>query len=542
MKHEDLNPFHSGERTAQERAGVGDVSQWAGGFVRDFLPGQHRIFHTSLPFLVFAGADDDGRVWTTILDGDEGFIQSPDPQRLTLQTQPDAADPLAGRFADGGEIGGLGIELATRRRNRFSGRIAPDADGLSIKMRQTFGNCPQYIHPRGVRRIARARNADVLRSTALSKDQIARIGQADTLFIGSGHQGDAGAASNGFDASHRGGAPGFVHVASSTRLLIPDYAGNNFFNTIGNLLCNPRIGLLFVDFQTGGLLHLSGRAKIDWSPRDAHDPEAWRMIDVEIDAVIDRPKALSLRWDRLDGRARKLRLARREQEAEHITSFYFAPVDGRPLDPFEPGQHLPIAVQIPGQSGLTERSYSLSGAAPDLSHYRLSIKREENGLMSRFLHDDLRVGDMIEALPPAGDFVLPEGEGPVILISAGVGLTPMISMLHALAETGRPTWYVHAARNGQEHAMGAEIQALTAQHSNLQRRVFFSQPSHQDRADIDFDAAGRMSASEIIELETGGDPQYLICGPKRFLADIRSGLEALRVPGDSIHVETFGPG
>ncbi|MEM9761674.1 MAG: pyridoxamine 5'-phosphate oxidase family protein [Pseudomonadota bacterium] len=535
------NPFHAGERTAQERAGVGDVAQWAGGFIRDALPAQHRAFHTALPFLVFAGADGEGNVWTTILDGEEGFIQSPDPKHLVLDSPISEADPLAGRFAEGGDIGGLGIELATRRRNRFSGRIAPGGEAVTIEMRQTFGNCPQYIPPRGLSRAPRGSDAKPERRSALTREQMTMIRQADTVFIGSGHHGEVGAASNGYDASHRGGAPGFVHVAGPTRLLIPDYAGNNFFNTIGNLVSDPRVGLLFVDFSTGGLLHLTGRASVDWSPRQSHDPDARRMIEVEIDAVLERPAALSLRWHALDDRARKLRLARRERESEHITSFYFAPLDGRPLDPFEPGQHLPIAVQIPGQSGMTKRSYSLSGSASDLTHYRLSVKREPDGLMSRFLHDDLRVGDIIEAMPPAGEFVLPNGNGPVVLISAGVGLTPMVSMLHALAGTDRKAWYVHAARNGRERAMGGEVADLIARHDNLQKRVFFSRPDDEDHLGADFDEQGRLSANAIFQLSEEEDVQFLLCGPAPFLTDLKTGLEDLGVPSDNIHFETFGP-
>lgn len=535
------NPFHEGERAAQERAGVGDVSAWAGGFIRDHLPSQHRAFHTALPFLVLAGADGQGQVWATILDGAEGFITSPDARHLTLATSVEDADPLAGRFAQGGDIGGLGIELASRRRNRFSGHIAPGAEGFTISMRQTFGNCPQYIHPRGLRQVTRE-PGEVARNSVLSDAQIALIERTDTLFIGSGHDGREGAASNGYDASHRGGAPGFVHVESPTRLLLPDYAGNNFFNTIGNLMADPRVGLLFVDFKSGGLLHLTGRAHIDWSPRDAHDTDAWRMIRIDIEAVIERPAALGLRWHALAGQARHLCLTRRVKEADHITSFYFAPLDDRPLAPFAPGQHLPIAVQIPGQAGMTARSYSLSGDPADRSAYRLSIKREERGLMSRHLHDALWPGKVIEALPPAGEFGLPEGDEPVVLISAGVGLTPMLSMLHALAGTGRPACYVHAAKNARERAMGAEVRALVTAHETLRSRVYFSEPTAEDRLGRDYDVEGVLTAEAVIALAGGNGAHFLLCGPPRFLSDIRSGLEQHGIAPGHIHFETFGPG
>ncbi|WP_245894719.1 FAD-binding oxidoreductase [Paracoccus indicus] len=405
MTSSDLgNPFHAGERAAQERAGAGDVAAWAGGFIRDHLPEQHRAFHTSLPFLVISGGDDAGRTWITLIEGPDGFATSPDPRCIQLATQLGTDDPLAMTFAHGTEIGVLGIELASRRRNRFSGHIRPSAAGYAIDIRQTFGNCPQYISERAWRR-AETTPGRVIRSTALSADQIAQITAADTMFIGSGHQGRAGAASDGYDASHRGGPAGFVQVVDDTHLRIPDYAGNNFFNTIGNLMLDPSVGLLFIDFETGGLLHLSGRATIDWNPGDDHD--ARRMIDVRIDQIIQRPAAVSLRWARQDHLTRRLRLDKRVRETADVVSFHFAAADGRPLVPFAAGQHLPIELQIPGQKGTSRRSYSLSGSPDDRDRYRISIKREDRGLVSRFLHDHLAEGSLIDAQRPSGDFVIP---------------------------------------------------------------------------------------------------------------------------------------
>lgn len=535
------NPFHSGERAAQRRAGVGDVSQWAGGFVRDYLPEQHRAFHTSLPFLVVAGGDEVGQTWVTLVQGEDGFIRSPDPRRLTMQTALPASDPLAGRFASGGDIGVVGIELATRRRNRFSGHITPTADGYAIDMHQTFGNCPQYIHERALRRVAHPGGGAAIRSDRLSEGQSARIRAADTLFIGSGQYADGAGPANGYDASHRGGAPGFVHVVGDRHLRIPDYAGNNFFNTIGNIMSDPRVGLLFVDFETGGLLHLSGRATVEWSPRDSHDPDAWRMIDVQIERVIERPGATALRWSRQDQGARKLRLARRVAETEGVTSFYLSPADGRPLDPFHAGQHLPVTVQIPGQAGQSTRSYSLSGAPDQAGQYRLSVKREEHGLVSRYLHDNLRVGQMIEARDPSGEFVIPEGGGPVVLASAGVGLTPMVAMLHELARGQRPAWFVHGARNGRGHALRDEVSELVGHHAHLRQRLFYSRPEAGDltgRGDV---VSGRMTARDLVRLQPEAETRYMLCGPGRFLAALRDGLETLGVQPDHIHFETFGP-
>ncbi|WP_375228521.1 FAD-binding oxidoreductase [Roseobacter sp. S98] len=541
-KMDHINPFHEGELKAQARAGVGDVAKWAGGFIRDYLPEQHRDFHTNLPFLVVSGADAEGQTWITLAEGPDGFASSPDPRRLTLDLDPDPTDPLAGAFAAGTDIGVLGIELATRRRNRFSGHIHATGDGYQIDIRQTFGNCPQYIHERAWTRAPKTATPTAHRGKALTPAQTAQISSADTLFIGSGHQGRPGAASNGFDASHRGGAPGFAHVADPTHLQIPDYAGNNFFNTIGNLMSDPRVGLLFVDFETGGLLHITGRASIDWEPKGAHDPDAWRMINVEIDGVLERPGAVGLRWARQDHLSRKLRVAKRVNESDRITSFYLAPFDGRGTDPFEAGQHLPVEVQIPGQKGVSKRSYSLSGAPDDRSHYRLSIKREDKGLVSRFFHDELTTGSVIEARKPSGDFVIPCSNCPLVLVSAGVGLTPMVSALHANADQAdRDVWYVHGARNSTDHALADEVRTLVRNNDRLHSRVYYSRPNPDDTPGQDFDVEGRISAADLTTLGAGPDARYMLCGPAAFLADIRNGLEDAGVPADHIHFETFGP-
>lgn len=540
MKHSNPNPFHAGEQAAQNRAGASNVASWASGFVRDYLPQQHRDFYCSLPFLVLSGADEGGNIWTTLVEGEDCFIKSDNPNSLKLDAKIDSADPLAALFSNGGDIGAIGVELATRRRNRFSGRIIPGESNIEIEMRQTFGNCPQYIHARSWTRVSPTIDPHVTQSNQLNDEQVAHIRNADTMFIGSGHHGEAGAVSNGYDASHRGGAPGFVNVEGLKHLKIPDYAGNNFFNTIGNILSDPRVGLLFVDFETGGLLHITGRAQIEWPPNESNNPNSRRQISVDIDEVIERPGAVSLRWENLDSISRKLRVTRREKETDYITSFYLAPADGRDLSPFRPGQHLTIAVQIPGQVGLTQRSYSLSGAISETGQYRLSIKREEHGLMSRYLHDHLGQGAILEAQPPAGDFVIPAGDGPVVLISAGVGMTPMLSMLHALTRTDRTVWYVHGARNHRDHALRQEVEDLIARHNNLQLRIFYNQPEETELLRLEFETEGKVSAEEVFALEVGKNAQYLLCGPPQFVADMRSGLEKLGVRKEQIYFETFG--
>ncbi len=535
-------PFHSGELEAQRRAGAGDVASWATGFIRSFMPEQHREFYTALPFLVVSTGDEEGRVWTTILEGPPGFVASPDPRTLNLAMQPDLLDPIAATLRSGTDIGVLGIEPATRRRNRLSGSTRPEGDGIAIDVRQTFGNCPQYIREREWRRVERTEPATVKTAKELSADQVARIEAADTLFIGTGHRAEEDAASNGYDASHRGGEPGFVQVVDANRLRIPDYAGNNFFNTIGNLVADSRVGLLFVDFATGGLLQVTGRAEVDWTASGADDPAVRRIIDVTVEAVVERPAALSLRWERDDSAVRRLAITRKVVEAEGVASFYLAPVDDQPLAPFEAGQHLPIELNVPGKAAKVRRTYSLSGA-PTGETYRLTVKREPEGVASRFLHDGVDVGDVIETRRPSGDFVVSCGQCPLVFVSAGVGLTPMLAMLHTIAmEAGsRRAWFVHGTRDGAHHALREEVDRLLGTRPNFGKRVLYSRPRAEDRLGQDYDAEGRVTAEMLLALDAGPDAHYMLCGPPAFLADIRSGLEAAGVPAENVEFETFGP-
>ncbi|WP_223162151.1 pyridoxamine 5'-phosphate oxidase family protein [Salinicola halophyticus] len=551
-------PFHEGEIEAQRRAGVAGIASSAGRFIRDHMPEQHRAFFAQLPFVVMAAGDSQGRPWVTLLEGAEGFITTPDARTLAVAAAPGGQDPLASAIVAGADVGLLGIELATRRRNRLNGIIRAAGDDLSLEVRQSFGNCPQYIREREWRRVESAAAPDATVSKQLDSGQRARIAAADTFFIGSGfgvsasREGGEGSA-RGYDASHRGGEPGFVHVTEDGTLRIPDYAGNNFFNTIGNLIQDPRVGLLFVDFETGGMLQITGRARIDWAPQksqdQSRDPDAKRWIEVTVEQVVDRPAALALRWRREDEAPLRLTVVGKVIESDQITSFYLADAEGRALPPFEAGQHLAVELEIPHQSisnrsGRVGRSYSLSGS-PFAETYRISVKREEKGTASRFLHDGIAIGDRIAARPPSGEFVLPSRRGPLVLVSAGVGITPMLAMLHAVVAEAendqRPVWFVHATRHGATHAFRAEVEALMAQSDSVTRRVFYSAPRPSDTAGVDYDIEGRVTADSLLELGAGPEASYLLCGPARFLAEISAGLEDSGVDADRIDFETFGP-
>ena len=240
----------------------------------------------------------------------------------------------------------------------------------------------------------------------MTKAQIAWINTADTFFIASGYCDRGENAAYGMDASHRGGERGFVQVVGDGRLVFPDYAGNNHYNTIGNLFLDARVGLLFVDFETGGLLQLTGTASIDWdSAAVARVPGARRLVTVEIEQIVELPRALPLRWDADADAVRSLRLIEKIPESADVTSFVFEARDGGPLPEFEAGQHLPIELEVPEYSEPVRRTYSLSGG-PSQARYRISVKREPRGTASRLLHDHMETGTIISSRQPAGGFML----------------------------------------------------------------------------------------------------------------------------------------
>ncbi len=534
-------PFHAGERAVQEKLGVREqIEPFARRVVRSFMPEEHRLFYSQLPFMVGAARDDQGRPWATLLAGTPGFVSSPDPQQLHIDAAPAAGDALDGHLTPGADLGLLGLEFATRRRNRVNGRVIASDAGLAFAVDQSFGNCPQYIHTRDW--VLRPEDVapSAVRSDALSERTQRWIREADTFFIASGHRENGDAAYFGMDASHRGGEPGFIEVSDARTLTFPDYSGNNHFNTIGNLVEDPRVGLLFVDFEGGHLLQLSGTASIDWdSPAVAAVPGARRLVTVRVDAVVELRDALPIRWSTGGQAMRALTVADKIPESADVTSFVLRARDGGSLPGFEAGQHLPLELNINGLR--VGRSYSLS-AAPDGVSYRISVKRESQGLASRALHDALEIGDSIGAGAPAGDFQLRPGTRPVVLLSAGIGVTPMASMLGALVGSAdeREIYFVHGARDGAHHPLAAEARAAEAARGNIQVHVAYSQPQSADKEGRDYDSPGRIDLERLRTLQGGKlDADYYLCGPAGFVAGLTADLEAAGVPEAQIRSETF---
>lgn len=539
------SPFHDGEHVVQQRLGVREsIERWARKVVRPFLPDEFRTFFAELPFVVAAARDEQGRPWATIVAGRPGFVASPDPRTLVIGAGPVPGDALENALRPGADVGLLGIALETRRRNRANGRVRRKGDdGLWLDIDQSFGNCPQYISERAWQSAAESTHPHSRTvQDRLDAHQVRWVREADTFFIATGHRREGEDWTFGMDASHRGGPAGFVHVEDDRTLVIPDYAGNNHFNTIGNLLLDPRAGLLFVDFERGSLLQLTGRTEIEWDEEQAKRfPGARRLIRFHLEESIELEAALAIRWARSTGSLRSLRLVDKIRESDDVVSFVFEPRDGGPLAAFEAGQHLPIELAIPGQTHPVSRTYSLSNG-PEDGRYRISVKREPRGLASRHLHDAVEVGSIVPARAPAGDFVLDDGPRPVVLVSAGIGVTPMVSMLHALAEQPtRPVHFVHGARDGRHHALANEVRSVVAARENAAMHVAYSRPRVVDRAGEHYDSEGRIDGALLERILPDLDAEYFLCGPVGFMAGLAADLEARGVAPERIHSESFGP-
>ena len=232
----------------------------------------------------------------TALTGPPGFVSSPDAQTLRVSSLPTSDDPALAGLRAGAPAGLLGIDLGTRRRNRANGTVlATEGHGFFLAVRQSFGNCPQYIQAREVIGIQPDWLGVVERLGGLDARARTLIAGADTFFVASG-SGAGGGEAGGLDMSHRGGRPGFVRVDDDV-LTIPDFRGNRYFNTLGNLMLDPRAGLLFVDFASGDLLQLQGQAELDWDGSAASGfAGAERLWRLRVTAAWRHSGALALRW------------------------------------------------------------------------------------------------------------------------------------------------------------------------------------------------------------------------------------------------------
>jgi uncharacterized protein len=291
--------FHAGELAQQRAAGVAEHAARLAPMLREHLTEQQRDFFPSLPFIIVGSVAPGGQPSASLLAGPPGFAWSPTPGTLRVDALPLTGDPLGQSLQPGSALGVLGIQPHTRRRNRVNGRVVKhDGAGVTIAVDQAFGNCPKYIHPRELVYAEREPGASQTVG-ALGPELVSAIAAADTFFIASTHP-EAAATSlvraHGVDVSHRGGPPGFVFFTGPDTFIVPDYRGNNLFNTLGNLQLDARTGLLFVDTANGNLLQVSATARIESGPHPFAEPRgSGRIVSFRVIGARLFPGAARLR-------------------------------------------------------------------------------------------------------------------------------------------------------------------------------------------------------------------------------------------------------
>jgi ferredoxin-NADP reductase/MOSC domain-containing protein YiiM len=240
---------------------------------------------------------------------------------------------------------------------------------------------------------------------------------------------------------------------------------------------------------------------------------------------------------------RRMRVSHKSSESAGLTSLALEPLDELPLTAALPGQFVVLRLGLAPGAPPQMRSYSLSGD-PGAGHYRISVKRESHGLASAYINEKVQIGDVLELSAPRGNFTLWPGEAPVVLLSAGVGATPLIAMLHALAaeEPGREVWWLYGARNGREHPFAEEVRNLLKAMSRGHRYICYSMPDPEDRPRVDFDASRRLDIGVLRELEIPRNADFFICGPSSFMSDLTAGLAGWGIASGCIHTEVFGSG
>lgn len=289
------DPYHTGELTVQQLAGVSIMAEQNGRSIRNSIPKGAVPFLTSQTLAVVASHDEQKRTWCSFLTGAPGFITVEDEVTLHLETLPVEGDPLANNLSMNRDVGLLVIDLSKRIRLRLNGTgYIDDNQRLKVLTEQVYGNCPKYIQKRVIlpTAVSHRKTRTIIRMNHLSARAREWICMADTFFIASS------SLEGKVDASHRGGSPGFVHIVDDRTLIFPDYFGNSMFNTLGNIYSNPHTGLLFIDFNFGHSFQLTGRSTIIWDEEQINlYPSAERIIRFELDEALITENSTALSWE-----------------------------------------------------------------------------------------------------------------------------------------------------------------------------------------------------------------------------------------------------
>ena len=574
-----VSAFHDGCSDAQTRA-YGRPESVRGHPFREFMPQQHVDFHGSLPFVVLGSSDKEGSLWATVATAARGAaLMSATATSVTfsgLDQQAASGDPALSALQDGQALGMLGIELHTRRRNRLNGtvRFTPEGHLQLGTPLLSFGNCPQYITERNWSFVQNPLEPPIItEKTAFEAQDTALISTATTIFVASGHT------ETGVDVSHRGGPKGFVRVVDEQTLMFPDFPGNRQLKTVGNLISTKQFGMWFGDFEGGNVLQATGTAEYLWcdtpegraqrdtllhraaSEETASFPDSFNWTVFRVTKMIQRTNALTVRWTQKQT-LRDLTVTRIEKESASIRSIYLTDKHNTLKAP-APGQYLPIYVEPPSHAFTRgknaeplDRTYSISGFDPDRNTYRLSVKLQRHGEVSTWMHNEVKPGTVISSGQPQGGFVLDIGNAvkTVVLLSGGVGITPLLPMLKAAVggRRVRVVW-VHSATSAAElprtlHAEAVQLLTTHQQNGDPNGTHQLTNYSREKQGEVspgvgpEIVETGRLTVERLqtylerVGVEKESAAVY-VCGPGGFMATVKEALQEF----PCVNTEAFGP-
>lgn len=536
------NPYHEGELAVQQRVDETEMARINSGAIDETILAGALRFIEQQPMVVIGSMDAQGHVWASTLFGNPGFIRALDTKTLELdvsQLHSAEDDPLWSNLIENPSVGLLAIELSSRRRIRINGRARKvSAERILIEVERAYPNCPKYIQRRDWKTVQVDEQHPATASTygrKLNETQKTLIENADTLFVASAHP------DHGIDASHRGGHPGFAHIIDDQQLRIPDFAGNSMFNTLGNFACYPYAGLIFIDFEQGRLLQLTGKAELLW---DVDDPQketggTRRYWQFDITCWQDSTLPYRFAWEWLDesphipelqryshfSDALSLQVERIQQETDRVKSFRLRAADGKELPAFLPGAHLRVKVKLPDGSD-AKRHYSLLYNPNDRSSYEIGVLKEPEGRGgSLYLHEHIHEGDVLEIQIPKNAFPMTKLANHSILIAGGIGITPILAMLHSLSSTKQSFEIHYSARELTGLAFRDRVEQLAGD-----KAQFYTSRGPNSR---------RLDLEQLLAKPEPGVHVYM-CGPRGMINAVREIASAQGWALSQIHFESFG--
>jgi ferredoxin-NADP reductase/predicted pyridoxine 5'-phosphate oxidase superfamily flavin-nucleotide-binding protein len=544
----EQSPFHSGELTVQALANEADIAQRNGTVVSKHIIKGALSFIGQQSMTVVSSTDENNQIWTSVLFGEPGFIKAQDDQHILIDRkkiiqQPN--DPLWRNIEHNSQVGLVIIELSTRRRLRVNGNISLLSNGqYEVTVAQAYPNCPKYIQRRQPNLSAGVLtyNAPMPKfGSELTSEQLTLITDSDSFFVGSG------VTDHHNDASYRGGDPGFVSIVNNRQLLIPDYKGNSMFNTLGNFESNEHTGLVFIDFESNKLLQLTGTAKVLWDQVDDANitggTKRYWHFNVTRWQETALPPALNWTFFEYSPHNPKplvseellLVVSDITQKSDRIKALKLTAKDGGILPAFEPGSHLPVEIEL-STKNTALRHYSITSSSHDNRFYEIAVQQEKHGSGgSNYMHEQLSLGQIINAKSPVNAFSLSSPGKHHILIAGGIGITPILSMLRHLSQKNESYELHYSVKTDNDLAFKAEIVKLAGNNAHFYVTKGKSTEGNSTHKSL----PTRLDINSLFN-ERNKSSHVYVCGPIKMIEAVKDTADENNWQANRIHFESFG--